>query len=402
MKGEELFLAINGFTLVNLIIFSSILAFRPNNSKTNYLLALVMIDPGLNFLNNIIILSGYIFKAPFFLFLFQGTAAVYGILVYAYVNSMIGKKFKWLSTLNILTLAIILLDIWYYIEFRLMPEEAQNRYLTCLTFKDCYPSQMNVINALCVTIWMAYFVKSYIVLKKYTFAAQNFFSDVERIKLKYLKTFVILVILLNLALAILYSAIPTSYVEYVVIPLIVNTVNLFLLYYAFSQNAVFNKIEYCTLVENNQTMERFESYQEPLCKEIKELMDSKNQAKYKLTQAEIEDIAQKITNYVNTQKPYLDKRINLTKFSSDIEACSHTVSLALNTYFKMNFFDFINHHRVEEAKRLLSRLDEHNLKVEAIGYECGFNSKTAFYRAFKKFTGLSPIDFYQREAKKLN
>lgn len=393
---NELYVAINLFTLLNLLIFSSILIFRPNNSVSNYLLALVILDPGLNFLNNIIILTNTIFKYPVFLFLFQGTALLYGILVYAYVNSMIGRKFKWLTPLNIITLLALLIDGWFYIEFLQMPTDAQNQYLTCLTFKECYPYQMNILNAFAVSIWMAYFVKAYIVLRKHISAAKNYFSDIDKIKVTYLKAFLILVISLNMGLAVLYSIISTAYVEYLVIPVIVNIVNLFILYYAFQQNAIFNITEYCTLVESTENLNRYKNLQEPLCKEIKELMNQNKMQKYRLTQIEIEENYNKIINYMETAKPHLDPKINLTKFSSDLGACSHTISLTLNTRFKMNFFDFINYYRVEEVKKCLSNIHELNIKIEAIGYECGFNSKSAFYRAFKKFTGFSPTEYLEK------
>lgn len=276
-----------------------------------------------------------------------------------------------------------------------MSVEEQTRYLECLSFKECYPEPMNIINALCVTIWMAYFIQSYITLRKHAFAAKNFFSDIDKLKINYLNTFIILVIVLNFGLSVLYSTIQTSFVEYLVIPIIVNIVNLFFLYYAFSQNAVYNQAEYCNLVESTEKLDRFKEFQDPLCKEIKELMDEKKAKKYRLTEIEIEENYQKIIDYLASQKPYLDKKINLTKFSSDIGACSHNVSLTINTKFNMNFFDFINFYRVEEAKKMLENLDK-NLKVEAVGYECGFNSKSAFYRSFKKFTGITPTEYQER------
>ncbi len=390
--NTNLFIFINVFTFINLLILSSILLFRKKNSITNLLLAAIIIDPGLNFLNNIIILSGLIFNLPEALFLFQGTASFYGVLIYAYTLYMIGHKFNWKHPLNFITLGIILLDIWFYIDFRLMSVEEQTRYLECLTFKECFPEPMNIINALCVSLWMAYFIQSYITIRKHSLAAKNFFSDIDKLKIKYLNTFIILVIVLNFSLALLYTIIQTSYVEFLIIPIIVNIVNLFFLYYAFSQNTIYNQAEYCNLVETTEKLDQFKKILDPLCKEIKELMENNKSQKYRLTEIEIEENYQKILNYLASQKPYLDKKINLTKFSSDIGACSHNISLTINTKFKLNFFDFINFYRVEEAKKMLENLDK-NIKLEAVGYECGFNSKSSFYRAFKKFTGTSPLEY---------
>ena len=61
----------------------------------------------------------------------------------------------------------------------------------------------------------------------------------------------------------------------------------------------------------------------------------------------------------------------------------------------VNFYDFINKYRVEEAKKLLIE-DIHNYKILAIAYEVGFNSKATFNRVFKKFTELTPSEFKEK------
>ena len=62
----------------------------------------------------------------------------------------------------------------------------------------------------------------------------------------------------------------------------------------------------------------------------------------------------------------------------------------MNTYAGSNFSDYINSYRVEEAKKLLADTTFDNYTIVAVGLECGFNSKSTFYNAFKKFTGVTP------------
>jgi AraC-like DNA-binding protein len=69
------------------------------------------------------------------------------------------------------------------------------------------------------------------------------------------------------------------------------------------------------------------------------------------------------------------------------------VSYAINKEFGTNFFEFINHHRIEEAKRLLSDKAYEKLTVMEILLESGFNSKSSFQRFFKRLTGVSPTEF---------
>jgi len=58
----------------------------------------------------------------------------------------------------------------------------------------------------------------------------------------------------------------------------------------------------------------------------------------------------------------------------------------------MNFFQFVNHYRVEAVKRMLADAGN-KFSIEAIGYECGFSSKSSFYTVFKSMTGETPVSY---------
>ncbi len=60
-----------------------------------------------------------------------------------------------------------------------------------------------------------------------------------------------------------------------------------------------------------------------------------------------------------------------------------------------NFNRMINHHRIEQAKRLL--IDPDRRSILEIAFDCGFGSVGPFNRAFKAETGTTPRA-YRREA----
>jgi AraC-like DNA-binding protein len=384
----------NAFTLINLSVLFIILFFRKNNSITNKLLALIVVNPGLNFISNILIQSGYIFKAPYAVFLFFGTAQLYAPLVLAYALAMMGQKFRFVSILSLLTSIIIILDGYFAIRFSMLNSVQQYEYLKNLTSANHYPEDLEIINMLFVIAMTLYFAVALVKIRKNKKVAKDYYSDIEKTKIQYIWYFVLLVTILNTALAAVYGLFPAPVVEYFYIPLITNIINVYIVYYAFNHSAILDKTEFCNLVNEATNLERYKEMNEPLCKEVKELKKQENSnKKWKLTEIEIETNYKNILKYVETKKPYLDPNLNLTKFSSDLNACSHNISLTINFRVKQNFFDFINSYRIEEAKRLLNELKENNYTIESVGFDSGFNSKASFYRAFKKHTQLTPSEY---------
>ncbi len=103
-------------------------------------------------------------------------------------------------------------------------------------------------------------------------------------------------------------------------------------------------------------------------------------------------IRQKIIAYIEKENAYLKPELNMDLLSSKIKVPKHLITEVLNTDIGMNFFQFVNSYRVEAVKKMLT--DPNNkFSIEAIGYECGFSSKSAFYTVFKNITGETPVSY---------
>lgn len=104
-----------------------------------------------------------------------------------------------------------------------------------------------------------------------------------------------------------------------------------------------------------------------------------------------------IFNNINTQiiltQQYLDSQFSLEKLAKELDMGITKLSALINRYGHANFSDYLNSFRVEKAKLLLQDDDYAPYTIVAIGLECGFNSKSTFYTAFKKFTGKTPSDY---------
>ena len=57
----------------------------------------------------------------------------------------------------------------------------------------------------------------------------------------------------------------------------------------------------------------------------------------------------------------------------------------------MNFYEFVNKHRVEEFKQRIQQPDRDQLTLLGHAFDCGFNSKSTFNHIFNKSFDTSGI-----------
>lgn len=127
----------------------------------------------------------------------------------------------------------------------------------------------------------------------------------------------------------------------------------------------------------------------------------KNKYKDSLLDPEIvEQCLKKLSYVMDIEKLYRDDKLSLQALSKRVSVTPHILSQVLNERMDKNFSDFVNSFRIEEAKKMLQEADEET-SVLRVCYEVGFNSKSAFYRAFKKYTDRTPSQ-YQKELKRGN
>lgn len=107
--------------------------------------------------------------------------------------------------------------------------------------------------------------------------------------------------------------------------------------------------------------------------------------------------SRKLQEYLAIHKPYLNNELRLEDLAEMVGITPHHLSQVLNEHLKSTFFDVINFQRVEEAKRLIAVEDK--LTLLEIAFLAGFNNKTSFTNAFKKFAGQTPMEFRKNHAK---
>ena len=72
------------------------------------------------------------------------------------------------------------------------------------------------------------------------------------------------------------------------------------------------------------------------------------------------------------------------------------LSQTLNETLNENFFDHVNGWRVRDAD--FEQLTTTDQSILTIAYAVGFNSRSQFYKAFKRETGMTPTELRARLA----
>lgn len=111
---------------------------------------------------------------------------------------------------------------------------------------------------------------------------------------------------------------------------------------------------------------------------------------------ESREYLQKILYQLEVEKIYRDEHISLHTLAEKLTINTRYLSQIINEQLGKHFQELINQYRVKEAQDLLLSPRQDHKSVLEIGYEVGFNSKSAFNRSFKHFTGMTPTQFKRK------
>lgn len=131
---------------------------------------------------------------------------------------------------------------------------------------------------------------------------------------------------------------------------------------------------------------------------IKAVKDiSHNTKKYSnLTQEEADYELARFLNLMQKQKLYTKAGLDIKQTADELNISPRNLSEIINRELKQRFSNLINQYRVEEAKERICKMDKKELNLLSIAFDVGFNSKSSFNAIFKKYTGLTPSEFYKK------
>ncbi len=331
---------LNGFFISIYFVF----IFKNRNRATYFLAALLLA------------ISVRVAKSIFFAFspaisntfLHVGLTAclLIGPLLYLYIKESKQNNKKWLWIIHILPVIIlmVIVHIFYpYSEYRYLWKRTSTGYLGWFLFSQ----------------WLFYIIIAGVISK-------NEFKRVLRKEQKASELDFWIVSVISGVFLIWLAYFTTNYTSYMV-----GAVSFtFLLYLAIFIIAVKNKKGLAFLGK-------------PVRYENK-----------KINTEAAEEILNRIEVLFNDDPVFTNSDFKIKNLAELLNISPHYLSQILNDNLNISFPSFINGYRIKAATQMIER--NTNLTLEAIGKECGFKSKTTFYKAFKNEKGITPAAYKRR------
>lgn len=154
------------------------------------------------------------------------------------------------------------------------------------------------------------------------------------------------------------------------------------------------KVKVKERLKNLAQLPHFEQFLEVLC--IFQLLASAEDIEFLHSKPVENQYTKKDQERLKRLYRFMDENYRRKIEIDEVAELSHLSNAAFCRYFKkmtrLTFTEFLNHYRINQAKRLLL-LDKN---VTESCFECGFESMSYFNRTFKKITGENPLSFKKR------
>ncbi|MCG8483693.1 MAG: helix-turn-helix domain-containing protein [Clostridia bacterium] len=111
------------------------------------------------------------------------------------------------------------------------------------------------------------------------------------------------------------------------------------------------------------------------------------------------DLASRLQTLIEKDKIYLDPELTIEKVATNLGTNRSYLSRTVNTVYETNFPNFINEFRIQEVIRLISEGYAVTHTLETLANNSGFNNRSVFINAFKKYTGVTPSFFINNQPK---
>ena len=358
------------------LLFVSFFLFQSKRGKklSNRILAVIFLMLSIAVIEMYRMMFGYASDIPQLMYVDDPFLLAYGPLLFLFTQSVLIKDYKakartWLNFLPFLFLTGYIILIILSTDTETMAEVAKK------IENNEVPLYVRFIEIVLLWHIITYIFLSKYQIRKVVKEAHNTYSSLNKENIKRLQ------FILNFFMALIFVSMINSTLPFMGVKngLLITLILLILFIFYFVNYVLLKMLKQSAadsgLISQSGT-EQAEKYsgsglKEGLLLEYKE----------------------KLSGLMSEKRAYLNSDLTISRLSEEMDLSPKKLSQVINEGFSCNFFDFVNQYRLEEAKKMFLNQTDDKMTILEVMYATGFNSKSSFNVAFKKFTGLTPSQF---------
>jgi AraC-like DNA-binding protein len=254
------------------------------------------------------------------------------------------------------------------------------------------PALLAAGNLLMAISGITYLVLTVLLLRRHLRRLLDFFSDIDNVSLRWLRTITLIhgaiwIVVACLMVLRLFGVRPVATAE----PVVVVGVSFLVFaagYLGLRQREIFEPVR-------NLPGSGVESQNGPVATAAVPGGSSSatSYRKSGLSEERKAEILSRLTTLLENEKPYLKSTLTLKDLADSLSVSEHNLSEVINSSLGQTFFDLVNSYRVREVQERLKSGAGRKFTLVAIAFDSGFNSKSSFNSIFKRHTGRTPSNF---------
>ncbi len=382
------FLALINFTAsVHGFFLSFLLINRRGASKEHRVLALLIFVMSATLIGPVLGLSGYYKELPHLIRVSEPLALLFGPFLYFYISLLSENKLPKGYLWHLLPFVLFTL---YISPFYLLTGQEKIVIVDTQLMNNVPNIPMHLVRISQVGI---YIILSLGRVKKLEQKLKSNFSQIDQFNLQsssFVLKLSLILLLIGFGVYLLSLVRPMNF-------LLINnltSLGISLLIYAL---AYFNWNQSVSMIHS--VIEAPEPYQiqKVNSNTIQNPLPEKGRTNFYLSEEQYKKLSLRLEGLLLDKDVYLNPDISLSQLSEKLNILPYQTSELISRKYQQSFFDLINQHRIEEVKKRLVDPEFNHFSILAIAMDCGFNSKSSFNTAFKKFTGLTPSEFKRNQ-----
>lgn len=384
-------------------LFFSLVLFRmkTGNRFANRLLAWLLLLFTIGLVDGFLSATYLFFRYPALIGIYWPLQFSYGPLIYFYVKSLTVPQWERRHLRFFAHFLPVILTAIYLIPFYLLDADSKARrwYFGHSHLRN-FAVGIHPIEVVGILQLAGYLVLALRLLAQHSKSIRQNFSSLEQISLSWLRTVVVAGMVL-VCMYVFFAVLSQFFGVYEEIAYL-NNLLVAIVIYVMAYKGIRQPRIFADADVSRPTVKTAQIPTDSLMPEVslpwtrsseQEKGPVDKYRKSALTDEQSEKIFARLSALMEKEKPHLEMGLTLPMLSKMLDVSSHHLSQVMNSKLNKTFFDYINEYRVLEAEKMLTAPESERFSILGIAMDAGFNSKSAFYTAFKKHTGMTPTQF---------